>query len=145
MRVMRRASLWRPGGVHAGRALVAAGWLFMVSCLAYGSWQETRTWRRTGWQHRRVEISHSLSRTGTKHLVMVRYSPRHHMGGGWIYNAADIDAAPVVWAADMDPASNARLFDYFRDRQIWLLEPDRPEITPVPYPMGSRPSLAVAP
>ena len=140
MRSMRRASLWRPGGVRLGRPLVAAAWAFMAASLACGSWDVARSLGHRGWAHTRAEIAYRLGRTSANHLVMVRYAPRHHVGTEWIYNAADIDAAPVVWAADMDPAANAALFDYFRDRQIWLLEPDLPEIRLVPYPVTARAS-----
>src|SRR5256885_9176760 len=34
------------------------------------------------------------------------------------------DTAKVLWARELDPVQNARLFAYFRDRQIWLVEPD---------------------
>jgi len=137
MRAIRRTGVWRPGGVRLGRALARAGWLFMAVSLTWGSWHVIRTMPRSGWPYARAAIEASLSRSGAKHLVMVRYTPRYPLGWEWIYNAADIDAAPVVWAADMDAASNGRLFDYYKDRRIWLLEPDRLPIEPVPYPMGS--------
>jgi hypothetical protein len=140
MRALRRIGLWRPAGVRLGRAIAVAGWLFMMTSLAWGSSDQMRPASQEGWPGARARISASLARTGAKHLVMVRYAPRHAVGWEWIYNAADIDAAPVVWAADMDPVSNARLFDYFRDRQVWLLEPDRPEIELVPYPTVPHPS-----
>jgi hypothetical protein len=39
-----------------------------------------------------------------------------------VYNAADIDASPVVWAREM--ADNSALLKYFSARRIWLLEAD---------------------
>jgi hypothetical protein len=42
----------------------------------------------------------------------------------WVYNEADIDGSKIVWAREMDAAENAKLMDYFKDRQIWLLEAD---------------------
>jgi hypothetical protein len=139
MRSIRRIGVWRPGGIQLGRSLALAGWLFMTASLAWGNWDVIRTRPRAGWPAARAQIEASLARSGAKHLVLVRYAPGHPLGWEWIYNAADIDAAPVVWAADMDAASNARLFDYYRNRQVWLLEPDRPEIRPVPYPMAPHP------
>lgn len=50
------------------------------------------------------------------------------------YNSADIDAAPVVWAHEMDAGATARLLDHFRDRQVWLVEPDHWEVRRAPYP-----------
>jgi hypothetical protein len=43
----------------------------------------------------------------------------------WVYNAADIDGAKVVWARDMDLRNNAELLRYFHDRQAWSLDADQ--------------------
>jgi hypothetical protein len=53
-----------------------------------------------------------------------------------VYNKPDIDSAKVVWARDMDKAQNHALVDYFKDRQLWLLEVDLDRSTPElkPYP-----------
>ena len=64
--------------------------------------------------------------------MIIRHSPAPAIGAKWPYNAADIDAAPVVWAHEMDEAANARLIAYFKDRRVWLLEPGQSE--PRPYP-----------
>ena len=60
-----------------------------------------------------------------QHLVIVSYGPSHDLDHDWVYNAADIDAAKVVWARDMGPAENAELLQYFRNRKVWRLNPDR--------------------
>lgn len=54
----------------------------------------------------------------------------------WIYNAADIDASPVVWARDMGGQENQALLKYFHDRQVWLLDPnvEPPQIAPFTPP-----------
>jgi hypothetical protein len=59
-------------------------------------------------------------------LAVIRYSPNHVVTcyNDWIANAADIDHSKVIWARDMDPTSNQELFAYFKDREIWLVEPD---------------------
>lgn len=61
---------------------------------------------------------------GGKHLMIVRYELRHDPGDEWVYNGADLDGPPVVWARELDPASNRKLLDYFADRKAWLVEPD---------------------
>lgn len=61
--------------------------------------------------------------------MFVRYSTVFHDSGvEWVYNGADIDGQQVVWARELDAASNSRLMKYFSDRQVWLVEPDeKPE------------------
>jgi hypothetical protein len=67
-------------------------------------------------------------------LAIVRYGPHHEDNNReWVYNEADIDRAKVVWARDMGPAKNKELVDYFRDRQVWLVEADETPPRVVPY------------
>jgi hypothetical protein len=42
----------------------------------------------------------------------------------WVYNGAEIDSAKILWARELDAAQNERLLEYFKDRQIWLYQPD---------------------
>jgi hypothetical protein len=68
--------------------------------------------------------------------VIVRYGPRHWPLREWVYNEADIDRATVVWAREMDAPHNCTLLEYFKDRQVWLLEVDKWDVPPKlsPYP-----------
>jgi hypothetical protein len=81
---------------------------------------------------RRVAINNQLARASGKQLVFVRYWPRHIFQDEWVYNAADIDGARVVWARDLGPAEDEKLRSYYPDRTVWLLEPDArpPRLTP---------------
>jgi hypothetical protein len=65
-----------------------------------------------------------LHRQGGRHLVIVRYTPTHYIHDEWVYNDADIDGSPVVWARDMGEEGNRELLDYYKGRHVWLLEPD---------------------
>jgi hypothetical protein len=69
-------------------------------------------------------------------LAMVRYSANHDSLVEWVYNEADIDKSKVVWAREMDPASNLELIRYFKDRRVWLAEPDFNPPRVSPYPAG---------
>jgi hypothetical protein len=69
-----------------------------------------------------------------KQLVFVRFAPRSRSLYDWVYNPADIDQAHVVWAMDMGAARNQELIDYYKDRQVWLAEPDKESSRWEPYP-----------
>ena len=72
----------------------------------------------------RPRLIANLEHQGGRHLIVVRYTPAHSPHEEWVYNDADIDGSPVVWARDMGEEKNRELLDYFKDRQVWLLEPD---------------------
>ncbi len=90
--------------------------------------------RPEGWQHDRARILANLESTGDRHLVFVRYAPNHNVHSEWVYNRADIDAAPVVWAREMSPAQNDILIRHAADRRVWLLRPDIEPRLLLPYP-----------
>ena len=72
-------------------------------------------------------------------LAIVRYGPHHDiLFHEWVYNEADVDRAKVVWARDMGPARNQELIDYFKDRQVWLVDADDHPPRLSPYPKPSR-------
>jgi len=72
----------------------------------------------------RAAILHQLLQTPGTHLVFVRYAPAHSAQKEWVYNRADIDDAKVVWARDLGPARDSELIRYFKDRHVWLVQPD---------------------
>ena len=82
----------------------------------------------------RAKVAAQLETMPGKQLAIVRYTPEHAPFDDWVYNAADIDASKVVWAREMHAASNRALLRYFRDRQVWLVEPDfdPPRVSPYP-------------
>jgi hypothetical protein len=58
------------------------------------------------------------------HVIFVRYTGMQSPHDEWIYNRADIDSAPVIWAQDMGPIENERLLRYYAGRSFWLFKPD---------------------
>lgn len=87
----------------------------------------------------RIAVNQQLSRAPGKQLVFVHYGPQHRFHE-WIHNAANIDAARVVWVHDLGPEENRKLIHYYRDRTVWLLQPDAAPPSLLPYPKPSPPS-----
>jgi hypothetical protein len=81
----------------------------------------------------RIRINDQLASLAGQHLVFVRYGPQH-MFHVWIHNAADIDGADVVWAADLGYAENQKLIEYYPTRRVWLVRPDARPPQILPYP-----------
>ena len=81
----------------------------------------------------RAAIQNHLSHQPGKHLVIVRYEPDHNIHDEWVYNGADIDTAKVLWARELDETQNAKLFAYFKDRTVWLVDPDNDNTESTPY------------
>jgi hypothetical protein len=71
----------------------------------------------------RADLQKRLESIPGQHLVIVHYKVEHVFEREWVYNAANIDAAKVVWARDMGPA-NDELKRYFAGRDVWEIQVD---------------------
>ncbi|MGH9498803.1 MAG: hypothetical protein ACRD3L_06635, partial [Terriglobales bacterium] len=87
----------------------------------------------------RAALLRKLEGTPGEHLILMHYGPGHAPDREWVYNAADIDHAKVVWAHDMGEPDNRELLQYFRDRKIWRVDPDATplHLQPVPSPSAA--------
>jgi hypothetical protein len=114
-------------------------------CLLLGFYAVVFTWRTAvyasaeaqgfpSWRH---DLARRLEEQGGRHLVIVRYGPRHNVHEEWVYNGADIDGSPIVWARGMSVAEDRKLIEYFGGYQPWLLNVDEYEPVPEPYPEPS--------
>lgn len=132
---IRRLRRWSWGGRPCGHSAVYGLAVLYVLIFVLSVYHYV-TVQRTGIACYRPPLVAQLERTPGRHLVVVRYAPRHtaSINDEWVYNAADIDAAKVVWAREMDPAENPRLFEYFKDRRRWLLLADAEPPRLLPYP-----------
>lgn len=72
----------------------------------------------------RVRVEEVLRQLPGNQLAIVRYSSQHNPFSEWVYNAAEIDSSKVIWAREMAAADNLELIRYYRDRRVWLVEPD---------------------
>lgn len=80
----------------------------------------------------RGQVLEQLQARGGKHVVLVRYSPNHVFHYGVVFNNADIDRSQVVWAHQLDKASDRALVSHYPDREAWLFNPDESPLTLVP-------------
>jgi hypothetical protein len=143
-----------PTGAEAARVIIFlcfahfAFWyglhLFGKADFAQAMWNyETWDAINYGDPEGRIAINGELRHFSDKQLVFVRYSSSHSFKE-WVFNAANIDDARVVWARDLGMADNEALRRYFPDRTAWLLEPDArpPKLTRYLEPNPSKPDVA---
>jgi hypothetical protein len=118
---LRRLSVIRLGerrvGLAIASALLLCGGIDLLRHMDFKSAPAAFPLERAG-------IERTLAAQPGSHVVLVRYSEDHNPIQEWVYNKADIDASKVVWARDMSPQQDQRLFDYFKGRHFWLLTPD---------------------
>jgi hypothetical protein len=92
---------------------------------------------------RRAHLVARLNGEPGRHLVLVRYGPKHSVHEEWVYNGADVDGAAVVFAHERSTEENALLLSHFSGRRAWLLSPDDGDrLTPLsrqgPVPPSTR-------
>ena len=148
LQMMRHLRQWKPGGKSVGitiqrfvvtlcvvLAAIRLGAEPLQLTLAKwpgGSW--AATWhgpQRLGVERKQIEDQ--LNQLPGKQLVIVRYAPDHSSLDEWVYNAPDIENSKVIWAREMDTANNQDLFRYYKDRTLWLVQPDTSPVSLTPY------------
>jgi hypothetical protein len=141
---IRHLRIWsRRGGVHwvaIARVIPIACALTLCIAMAMDVTGGLLPSNFRGWcgrypqLRRREEIRSRLSALAERQLILVRYAPGHDPVHEWVYNDADIDAAKIVWAREMDSTRNSALLKYFQGRTAWLLEADLKPPRLSPYP-----------
>jgi hypothetical protein len=128
MQCLRHLRLWRWRGRPLGAAMVRA---LPVICLAMIVLRVSVVVARPAiWPRGNLEraaIQQQLQNLPGQHLVIVGYAAGHDLEQEWVYNAADIDQAKVVWARDMGAGENQELLHYFERRQVWRVNADQPQ------------------
>jgi hypothetical protein len=156
LQAMRHLRLWRPGRRPVGLVLarltvsvcfVLAGLRLFAEPLHFDlpAWPAAGTteWYGAGQQGTsRARVEAMLEQLPGPQLAIVRYSPSHLPRDEWVYNAPDIDRSKVIWAREMDAASNLELTRYCKDRKVWLVEPDMNPVGVSPYPIDQAGAVA---
>lgn len=149
IQAMRHLRLWKPEGKPVGLAMVR---FLVVACVALGGLRlfaqplhiGPPEWPPSNWnftwfgpEHYGVErarIEKQLEQMPGRQLAIVRYGKNHDPLDEWVYNRANLNQSKVIWAREMDPEDNLELMHDYRNRQVWLVEPDAEPARIVPYP-----------
>jgi len=121
---------WNPGGRPLGKILLAG---LLAAWFIRGGVDLTKPEQIPQFAWDRAQVVRQIEETPGSHLVLVRYRPEHPVHDEWVYNSADIDHSPIVWAREMGPAADAPLVDYYPGRHVWLLDADASPARLEPY------------
>lgn len=136
----RWVHLGRPVGMGLTRALI----LFSMAAIPMYSWKVVKephgcfdySWGHSNWERERV--TNDLTAIPGQHLVIVHYSRAHHdVSYEWVNNDADIDHAKIVWAREIPGLDTQPLLDYYKDRKVWIVNPDSVPAVLSPYTLTS--------
>ena len=122
MRHLRKWTIFgKPVGVVATRAIVLAA-IANVPVYVWSTLKQPP--EPEYWSEKRIQLTQQLEATSAKHLVLVHYSDDHVLDDEWVYNSADIDSSKIVWAREIPGQDPQPLLQYFRGRELWLLDAD---------------------
>lgn len=148
LQAMRHLRLWSPGDQPVGKGMVRA---LVTLCVAIAvvrlyarplhlnlgdrnSEQWAINWYGPNqFGAARATVEARLERLPGKQLAIVHYAPDHSPLDEWVYNAPDIAHSKVIWARDMGAAENLKLIDHYKNRTVWLVQPDSYPNAVIPY------------
>ena len=145
---MRHLRQWRPGDKQVGLALsrfMVAICLFMAVLRVFDRplHLEVVNFPPSNWTDRwygpdllgvkHAEAIGHMNQLPGRQLALVRRGKHEDLLDQWVYNSADIDTSKVIWAWDMGPEKNRELLDYYKDRKVWLVQPDTDPVSISPY------------
>ncbi|MEM8736227.1 MAG: hypothetical protein AAGG44_18495, partial [Planctomycetota bacterium] len=116
VRVAGRADLMRQSAVPAVVLI-----LVQIFGLAWAVVRLSRS-EHDAWAKRRAELAASLKETPGKDLVFVHYAESHNVHQEWVYNAANLPQAEIIWARGERPKWQEQVDQaYGSERLVWEL------------------------
>jgi hypothetical protein len=158
LQAMRHLRLWSPGAQPVGMSLVRLTVSLCFVLTLFRLWAQPLHLRIADWPGStwftewhgpdefgaaRAHVEAGLEQLPGRQLVIVRYSPDHDASNEWVYNAADIDGSKVIWAREMDAANDLELIHYYKDRNVWLVQPDTKPAQVSPYAVSRQETVAL--
>ena len=137
---MRYLGQWKYHGRRVGRFLVSA-MPVAIFAVMIASEAEATAKRRTADQIQASNAQNAqkenieqdlLKKQPGQHVIFVSYARLPSPHQEWIYNPANIDAAPVIWALDLGQTENEKLRRYYAGRSCWRFKPAE-SMTLTPY------------
>ncbi len=153
LQAMRHLWVWKANGQPVGKTIVR---LLVTVCVVVAALRlapgplrlALPEWPAAYWNFmwygpdhfgtERARVLTDLEKQPGRQLVLVRYQPKHNPFNEWVYNSADLDNAKVIWAREMTPEQNVELLKYYKDRQVWLAQPDKNPVLLTPYSISSQ-------
>jgi hypothetical protein len=137
---LRYLRQWKYGGREVGRFLVdaipVAVLLLMIAsqaeAIATHSTSDQIQAKHTQVAQKQSIEQQLLEEHRGQHVIFVSYAGLPSPHDEWIYNPANIDDAPVIWALDLGWTKNERLRRYYAGRSVWLFRPAE-SLTLSPY------------
>jgi hypothetical protein len=109
----------------AGRAMAAAIVVtFAAAVITVSTYYVHGARTSQEWPQGKRDIRQRLVASAGHDLVFVRYSPGHSPHDEWVYNGADVDRQPIVWARELGPHADAAIRRYFQERRAWVVLAD---------------------
>lgn len=137
---LHRIRLWNPQGKPTGsllaRVAIAATVFLFARDVIYRDVIQKIPMDMAGspeLKANRRRLTEQLKKIPGQHLVLVRYLPSHDPDFDYVVNGADLENQNILWARELDPASDEKLMQHFRQRHIWKMNGDlpAPQLEPV--------------
>jgi hypothetical protein len=158
LQAMRHLRLWRPEGKPVGMTMVrltVTVCFVMAGLRLYAGPLHFRLpeWPASLWNFswygpghfgtERTQIEAGLEQLPGGQLVIVRYSAGHNPFDEWVYNAPDIDGSKVIWARGMQATDDLELIQHYKNRKVWLVQPDNEPAEVSPYLVSAPEAIAL--
>jgi hypothetical protein len=128
---MRYLGQWKYHGREVGRFLVSAIPVAVFLMTIASEAEAIATHRTTDQtQATNAQIAQKenieqelLKKQPGQHVIFVSYAGLPSPHEEWIYNPANIDDSPVIWALDLGQTEDEKLRHYYAGRSFWLFKP----------------------